>query len=79
MQISSENLLIKVVIDANSSLYGSMVVLVPFAKPLRVSVWFVLFVVICVKGVLLTLSNPKLEALGCLGTMEKSMVTHLLG
>ena len=53
-----------------------MVVLVPFVEPLRVSVWFVLFVVVCVKGDLLTLSKLNIEALEGLGTMEKSMVTH---
>ena len=46
-------------------------VLVPFVDPLRVSVWFVLFVVVCVKGSLLTMSKPKIESLGGLGTMEK--------
>ena len=35
--------------------------------------------VFCVKGSLLTLSNPKLEALGWIGTMEKSLVTHWHG
>ena len=53
-----------------------MVVLVPFVEPLRVSVWFVLFAVVCVKGALLTLSKPKIVALGGLGTMEKSLVTY---
>ena len=53
-----------------------MIVLVPFVEPLRVSVWFVLFVVVCAKGALLTLSKPKIEALGGLVTMEKSLVTH---
>ena len=53
-----------------------MVVLVPFVEPLRVSVWFVLFVVIYVKRALLTLPKSKIEALGGLGTMEKALVTH---
>ena len=53
-----------------------MVVLVPFVEPQRFIIWFVLFVVICVKGALLTLSKPKIEALGGFGTMEKSLVTH---
>ena len=56
-----------------------LVVLLPFMEPLRVSAWFVLFVVICVNGALLTLSKPKIESLGGLGTMEKSLITHYLG
>ena len=47
-----------------------LVLLVPFVDPLRVSVWFVLFVVVCVKGSLLTLSKSKIKSLGGLGTME---------
>ena len=47
--------------------------LVPLVEPLRVSVYFV---VVCVRGALFTLSNLKLEALGGLGTMTKSLVTH---
>ena len=34
--------------------------------------------VVCVRGALLTLSKPNLEALGGLGTMTKSLVTHSL-
>ena len=31
---------------------------------------------VCVKGTLLWLSKPKIEALGGLETMEKALVTH---
>ena len=53
-----------------------MVVLVYFVEPLRVIFWLVLVLVVCVKGALLTLSKPKIEALGSIGTMEKTLVTH---
>ena len=36
----------------------------------------VVCIVVRVKGVLLWLSKPKLEALGGLGTMAKALVTH---
>ena len=45
----------------------------PLVEPLRVSVYVV---VVCVTRALLTLSKPKLEALGGLGTMAKSLVTQ---
>ena len=56
-----------------------MIVLVPFVESLRVSVWFVLFVVVCVKGSILWFSKPNIESLGGLGTMAKYIVTHQLG
>ena len=42
-------------------------------EPLRVSVWFV---VVCVRGALLTLFKSNIVSLGGLGTMEKSLVSH---
>ena len=44
----------------------------------RKSQWFVcvVFIVFRVKGVILWFSKPKIESLGGLGTMEKSMVIH---
>ena len=54
------------------SLMPTVESLVPLVELLRVSVYFV---VVCVRGSLLTLSKTKLEALGGLGKMEKSLVT----
>ena len=47
--------------------------LVPLVEPLRVRVYFV---VVYVRGALLTLSKPKIEALGGLGKITKALVTH---
>ena len=54
-------------IDANSC------ALVPLDEPLRVSSWYV---VVGVKGGLLTLSKPKSEAHGVLETMAKALSTN---
>ena len=37
---------------------------------------YLVCIVVRVKGVLLWLSKPKLESLGILGTISKSLVTH---
>ena len=66
-------MLIKVVIDANNALVKVCCVLVPLTEPLRVSVWSV---VVGVKGDLLTLSKPKSEAPGVLGTIATPLITH---